>query len=306
MQGRWATAAVGLSATILLGYLVWGLAIGPRRLRVEHHVARIPHLPPCWDGEEIALLSDLQVGMPFGNEAVAADAVRHIVRRRPAAVLLAGDFILHTPGDATDRIATALALLRPLVDAGVRALAVLGNHDYQLNDDAPREPALEDQIAEAFGGIGITVLRNEVAELQPRRPAARPAPLYIVGLGERRMGDDHVGASLADLPEDAARIILMHNPDTFPRLPAGTAPLAVAGHTHGAQVRFVPGAARPWWMRIAGMPRDLQRGSGWAGAEFGMDGNRLYISRGIGFSRAPIRINAPPELTFFRLGRGRA
>ncbi|HXI15086.1 MAG TPA: hypothetical protein VNM48_01855 [Chloroflexota bacterium] len=45
--------------------------------------------------------------------------------------------------------------------------------------------------------------------------------------------------------------------------------------------------------------------SGWGSwyARCGQRDNRLYISRGIGFSVVPIRLFCPPEVTFFTLKR---
>jgi uncharacterized protein len=310
----WKPAAAVMSA-VMLSSVVWGVAIGPRRLRVERHRAAIPHLPACWQGRHLALLSDLQVGMPFGNEGVVATAVRDIVRRRPAAVLLAGDFVLHPHNDPAPRIEAAVGLLRPLARAGLPTFAVLGNHDYQLESDPPRTPPLDARITGALEDLGITVLRNEAVALRPGSRARRgrrwraPAEdgdasaLFIVGLGERRMDDDDVDAALEGLPPHAPRVVMMHNPDTFPHLPAGSAPFAIAGHTHGAQVSPLPGNRSTWLLRMAGMPGDLQRGAGWIDPGFGRPGNRLYITRGIGFSHVPVRINAPPELTYFRLTR---
>jgi uncharacterized protein len=310
----WWKPVTAIVAAVMLISVVWGVAIGPRRLRIERHLVTIPNLPLCWEGEHVALLSDVQVGMPLGNEHVAADAVRDIVRRRPAAVLLAGDFVLHPTDDATARIQRVAELLGPLTRAGLPTFAVLGNHDYQHRSDVPRTPRLETQIARTLEDLGITVLRNDVVGIRPGSAASRetvnaPSPagdasaLFIVGLGEHRMGDDHVAAALAGLPAHAPRVVMMHNPDSFPLFPAGSAPFAIAGHTHGAQVSPVPGTNPTWLLQLAGMPEDLQRGAGWIDPEFGKPGNRLYITRGIGFSHAPIRINAPPELTYFRLTR---
>lgn len=92
----------------------------------------------------------------------------------------------------------------------------------------------------------------------------------------------------------------MHDPASFPALPAGEAPLAVAGHTHGAQIR-VPG--RPAWT-AARLPPLRQRwpqyADGWVEG-YGEPGNRLYVNRGVGFSYVPVRLGCRPELTFFTL-----
>lgn len=89
----------------------------------------------------------------------------------------------------------------------------------------------------------------------------------------------------------------MHNPDTFDALPPGAAPLAVAGHTHGGQVR-VP--FFPEWSYLALVQGGEVHVDGWIDG-FGEPGNRLYVNRGIGMSLVPLRVNAPPELTIFTL-----
>ena len=89
----------------------------------------------------------------------------------------------------------------------------------------------------------------------------------------------------------------MHHPDTFASLPAGSAPLAIAGHTHGGQVRL-PFLPRWSWMTLA--KDEPVHVDGWI-QDYGAAGNRLYVNRGIGFSTIPIRINCPPEITIFTL-----
>lgn len=89
----------------------------------------------------------------------------------------------------------------------------------------------------------------------------------------------------------------MHEPDTFPVIPAGAAPLAFAGHTHGGQVR-IPFTDDWSWMSLL-VDKEIH-GEGWIDGH-GQPGNRLYVNRGIGFSNLPIRINCQPELTVFTL-----
>ncbi|MGD1875356.1 MAG: hypothetical protein ACFB02_20160 [Mastigocoleus sp.] len=38
---------------------------------------------------------------------------------------------------------------------------------------------------------------------------------------------------------------MMHNPDSFEQFTSKSAPLAIAGHTHGGQVR-IPNTPRSW------------------------------------------------------------
>jgi predicted MPP superfamily phosphohydrolase len=92
----------------------------------------------------------------------------------------------------------------------------------------------------------------------------------------------------------------MHDPDSYAQIPPNQAPLAVAGHTHGMQVGIPFLSDWLWRTRFS------DEGSGVAGwiDDYGQPGNRLYVTRGIGFSVFPGRINAFPELTVFTLTAG--
>lgn len=95
-------------------------------------------------------------------------------------------------------------------------------------------------------------------------------------------------------------MVMMHNAASFTVFPANSAPFAVAGHTHGGQVR-IPGTQSWSWIEI--VKEDEVQVDGWIDA-FGEAGNRLYINRGIGFSIVPIRINCMPDGALFTLQRG--
>ena len=88
---------------------------------------------------------------------------------------------------------------------------------------------------------------------------------------------------------------MMHNPNSFEAFPAGSAPLAVAGHTHGGQVRL-PGT--PEWSWLTFVKEDEVHADGWIDG-YGSPHNRLYVNRGIGFSGVPLRINCMPEVSLF-------
>ncbi len=78
----------------------------------------------------------------------------------------------------------------------------------------------------------------------------------------------------------------MHEPDSFGAFPANAAPLALAGHTHGGQIR-VPFTEDWSWMALA--TDEKVHADGWIDG-FGQTGNR-----GIGFSSFPVRINCRPD-----------
>ena len=286
-------AAIGLAGVV--GLLVIWSFIEPHTLDEVEETAQIPDLPPDWEGKQIGLIADFQIGMWGGNPDTARRSVDKLIEAKPAAVLFAGDFVYHATPDPEPEIQKAVDIVTPLVEAGIPTYAVLGNHDYGLSDkSASPEVDLASTLETALDDAGIVVLENQAVEMQ--LPNSNE-PLYLVGVNSRWANRDDVDEALSDVPDTSPRIALMHNPDSFAQFPANAAPLAVAGHTHGGQVR-VPDT--PQWSWLALVQDDTVHADGWA-HDYGEPGNNLYVNVGIGMSIAPIRLFCPPELTIFTL-----
>ncbi|MEW5856319.1 MAG: metallophosphoesterase [Cyanobacteriota bacterium] len=288
-------------------YLIWGLAIEPYLIDREDYVAQIPDLPPSWQGKKIGLISDMQVGMPLGNTSTIRRIVKQLIEERPATVLIAGDFLYEPGKNPTEEINKVAELVRPLIQAGIPTYAVLGNHDYRMKNSkaTSNDEPLATQMRQALEAIGVQVLNNEAVALELPRTgnqteAIANQPLYLVGIGAHIPKQDKPLVALGQVPKSAPRLVMMHNPNTFDALPPSTAPFAVAGHTHGGQINLLPFGLTPVWFLLTYDEEELVHDAGWI-EDYGQPGNRLYVNRGIGFSRVPLRINAPPEITIFTL-----
>ena len=128
-----------------------------------------------------------------------------------------------------------------------------------------------------YASAGVNFLLNE----------AHPAreDVWLVGLDDPSSGSPNLDAALKDVPPAAFTIALFHSPGYFNQV-AGRCPLALAGHTHGGQVRlpFMPSL----W---------LPRGSGkFLAGWYQRGGAQMYVSRGIGTSVLPVRFFCRPEL----------
>lgn len=290
----------------LLGILLtWGL-IEPYFIDEEHEVAEIPNLPSSWEGKQIAVIADWQVGMWLDNTATIDRIVEELIEERPTTVLIAGDFIYNATPNSYEEIDKVIELVRPLPAAGIPTYAVLGNHDYALkNKHNPPNQELAAKLVSALEGVGVKVLKNDAVALElPKNGNLAKAgtnqelPLYLVGIGSLWADNARPKEALAKVPDEAPRFVMMHHPDVFDEFPPNTAPVAVAGHTHGGQIRipFLPSWS---WMTFA--KEDEVHVDGWVVDEYGAPGNDLYVNRGIGFSIVPIRINCPPEVTYFTL-----
>lgn len=286
---------IGVLGTII----IWGL-LEPYVIDTEVEVAEIPNLPPAWQGKRIALVSDWQVGMWLDNTATINRIIEQLVEARPAAVLISGDFIYKPGENPTQEIDRVIELVSPLPKAGIPTYAVLGNHDYGLAMGGKNQQ-LAAQLHQSLEATGVQVLHNEAVTLtlpeQPRSPAETEENLYLVGIGPHLPNEDKPTVAISQVPEKAPRLVMMHNPDSFAALPPQTAPLAVAGHTHGGQIRL---PFTPEWSWLALTSEDEVTVDGWIRG-YGQLGNRLYVNRGIGFSHIPIRLNCPPEVTLFTL-----
>ncbi len=262
------------------GLIAYAGSIERRWLDVTAHRVVMRDLPPEWDGVRLVQLTDLHLGIAGAPYAMLHDAVARTVARRPDLIVLTGDY-------SHDGRPYPLDFLAPLAQTAP-TIAILGNHDYLQRKIGA------DLIVKELARQGITVLRNDLTAFVHDGVAG-----VVVGF------DDDVRGPGADVDGIVARmrgkgpsIALVHEPDVIDRFPDNWAGLTLAGHTHGAQVRLSP--VRTWdWVEwpITEMQSDYPRG--W----FRVRGNRLYVSRGLGVSRWPIRFAARPELACLTLTR---
>lgn len=231
----------------------------------------LPHLPPDLDGFKVAQLTDPHRGN-LTPDAVIRDAVRKTVAFNPDVVVLTGDYVRWDVADATP-MAKMLTPLQPHFGM----LGVLGNHDYLYPD------AIARKLTEL---AGVRMLRNGACELAPG--------LWVAGIEDTLKGLPDTTKALKTVPHDAALLFLTHNPIGV-REVQDRACVALAGHTHGGQVR-APGFKPHLPPGMEGFTQI----EGWG--SYGKA--RLYVSRGIGCTAYPMRINCPPELTLLTLRTG--
>lgn len=287
----------GLSAIpILLGVLVtWGL-IEPYFIDEEEETAVVTNLPPEWSGKKVAQVSDFQVGMWWDNTPTIARSVERLIEEQPAAVLISGDFIYHARPNPEKEINEVIELIRPLTEANIPTYAVLGNHDYGMKGkNVKPDSKLAAQLETALENAGIKVLNNEAVKIPLQ---GQDSDLYLVGVDAHWANNDRVDQALAQISSNSPRIAMMHNPKSFEAFPANTAPFAVAGHTHGGQIRL---PFLPQWSWLSFPKGEEVHTDKWVEEDYGQPGNSLYVNRGIGFSEIPIRINCSPEITLFTL-----
>ncbi len=246
--------------------------------RVEIPLRR---LPPAFDGFTIAQLSDFHYDDHFSVIPIKR-AVEMVNGLSPDLIVLTGDFVTQPLSERfengrkfADAAAPCAAILAKL-KAPTQLVAVLGNHDYGTD---PK------RVTECLQAEGIRVLVNQSFPLE--RSGAR---LWIAGADDNP-DDGDLRTTLKNVPPNEATVLLAHEPDNAEYTMHFPVDLQLSGHSHGGQVRFpligplyLPEHATrfPWGLRRLGALT-------------------LYTNVGIGTIRIPIRLNCPPEVTFFTL-----
>jgi predicted MPP superfamily phosphohydrolase len=226
----------------------------------------------------IAILTDLHVGSPFNGIAKLRRIVDRVNTERPDVICILGDLVIQgvIGGRFVPPQEIAAELQRLHASAGV--VAVLGNHDGWLDHD---------RVQRALETNGIRVLEEKALRLH-----TAAGPLWIAGISDLWTGRHDVAAALSDVRDDDAPVILLtHNPDVFPDVPARVA-ITLAGHTHGGQVRL-PFLGRPI------VPSRF--GQRFAAGHVVEGGRRLYVATGLGTSILPVRFRVPPAVTILTI-----
>lgn len=241
-------------------------------LRTTRLTLPLPLLPADAEPVRVAFAADLHIG-PQTGPSVLRRAVEAIMAQKPDLILLGGDML----DDALQGTPADRELLARLA-APLGVFAVPGNHD-------------------AFGGheravtflesCGITVLMDETR---------RVGPLRLLGIddpdvrAQRGGSNEDVSALLDDLPHDAPVILLAHRPELLANS-VGRFDLQLSGHTHGGQIPLL----KPLLEHASGTPTGLSRHESSEGESL------LYVTTGVGFSKLPIRLGAPPEIVVIDL-----
>lgn len=228
----------------------------------------VPDWPAGQSPLRIVQLTDTHAGLPD----MPLDRLKAIVAQanalQPDLVALTGDYQgSKLFGNKPDDFGNLDDVVRPFRDLRSRygTFAVRGNHD------------------DAFWSPKV-IPRYKITYLQNRWIDA--GPIIVAGIDDLTDGRPDVAAALGGIPPGKPVVLLMHEPDSFPQVPASVA-LTLAGHTHGGQI-LLPLVGAPFTSSAYG--QRYVRGL------IVEDGRRLIVSSGIGTTALPIRLGVPPEI----------
>ncbi len=266
-------ASAASVTTIGLGVLGFGCAVR-QSVEVSRIDVKLNDLPPGFDGLTIAQLTDIHHGFYTGLDYIHR-CVEIVNNLQPDIIALTGDFT-YGGKKYIGPCAEVLSGLR----ARVGVYVVLGNHDYYVGASS---------VATALKTAGCSVLIDGLDRLE-----LRGEKLWLAGTDDLYYGTTDIKKLLHDIPREAPRIVLAHNPDFIEEFAAKDqrVDLMISGHTHGGQIRF-PMAGAPHVSSAYGQQYIIGLNR--------KDNTQIYTSRGIGTVLLPTRVDCPPEIVLLTL-----
>ncbi|MEC0089489.1 metallophosphoesterase [Paenibacillus macquariensis] len=274
---------IGLCTNIflILGTGFYATKIEPKALSVTRIDIENKYVQKSFDGKTIIQFSDTHLGPDY-----SVDQLQSLVDRMN---LLKPDMVVFT-GDLFDNYAEYGSKNRKLaqkvlakIKAPLGKYAVYGNHDRGGGGSRVYKEYMEE--------AGFMVLVNEVHTIT----SANGERLTITGLDDFLLGKPMIERTLQSLSPQDFNILLVHQPDVADRFTDYPVDLQLSGHSHGGQVRI------PFLKPLV----TTSLGNKYIEGLYSLEGKirplTLYVNRGIGTTRLPIRLFEKPELTVIRL-----
>lgn len=260
MKKRW---IILLLAAVLTVWTLWANTA----IEVNEWTVPSDRLPAEFEGFRIAQVSDLH-NAAFGAENETM--LDCLAACRPDIIVITGDLVDSRNTD----IAVALNFAERAVEIAP-CYYVSGNHESRIRQWPDLRQGLLD--------TGVVVLEDEAVLLEREGQS-----LTLIGVQDPAFGGDLAGALERLTAGEGYTILLSHRPELFDLYVDAGADLVFSGHAHGGQFRlpFVGGLVAP----NQGFFPEYDSG-------LYPDGSTaMLVSRGLGNSIIPLRLNNRPEI----------
>ena len=271
-------SVIGIALVLLIVWIAWGNSA----LELNSYRIASNSLPKEFEGFRIAQVSDLHnAEMGKDNEKL----ISMLVEAAPDIIVITGDIIdsRNTNVDVALDFAEQAVKIAP-------CYYVTGNHEARVDEYSD----LKDGLIE----LGVTVLEDAKTEM-----VCSGESIVLVGVTDPSFetdylfGDDEtvLNSKLNELisEEDGYVILLSHRPELFDTYVENKVDLIFSGHAHGGQFRipFIGGVVAP----NQGVFPKYDAGI------YSEGDTNMVVSRGVGNSIIPFRINNRPEVILIEL-----
>ena len=272
---------IAVLAALLIPLIIW-IAWGNTALELNTYIVASSRLPANFEGYRIAHVSDMH-NVQFGkdNEKI----ITMLREADPDMIAITGDLI----DSRNTNVEIALRFVQEAMKIAP-CYYVTGNHEARKSE--------YDELKIGMVSIGVLILEDERTEININGDA-----ITLIGVNDPSFQTDYlfgdseviINDKLTELHTDGSgfTMLLSHRPELFSTYVDHDIDLVLSGHAHGGQFRFplVGGIVAP----NQGFFPNYDAG-------IYTDGNtNMVVSRGIGNSILPLRINNRPEVVLIEL-----
>lgn len=257
--------------TVFTLFNIWGnLTVG-----TSHYKVASERLPDEFSGYKIAQISDLH-NAEFGRGNSRLISI--LKKEKPDIIVITGDLIDsgNTNTDVAVNFVGQAAELAP-------CCFVTGNHEAWIG-------GLYDELEEKLLALNVKILHGEAVEL-----SRGGETVQLIGIDDFSFANRINSFKMLDeiKPKDGFRILLSHRPEVFDEYVEKDIDLVLSGHAHGGQfgIPFVGGVVAP---NQGFFPK-------YDAGKYHEGNTTMIVSRGVGNSIIPVRINNRPEVVIVEL-----
>lgn len=261
---------------ILILLIIW-IAYGNTDLEIYKYNVKSEDIPSEFDNFRIVQISDLH-NAEFGENN---EKLLLMLKQADADIIaITGDMIDSRNTD----IDVAISFAQKAVNIAP-VYYVNGNHESRVSGEY-------EKLKQGLTDAGVTILENSSADI-----TIGDETISLIGINDptlrMELVDDTMEQNIAHqlvsvIPDnDNYKVLLAHRPEYFD-VYAGNVDLVLSGHAHGGQFRipFIGGLVAPG----QGFFPEYYEGS------HIKENTEMIVSRGIGNSIIPFRINNKPEI----------
>lgn len=265
---------ITIIVTIILIVLLVVAYIGNNWLEITDYSIDNEDIPDYFDGYVIAQISDLHNASLLGDNNNIIEALEE---RNPNIIVLTGDIVSSYDFDIKP-VADLLAEINDIANI----FYVSGNHEARLSDNEYQE------LVTLLEEYGVYILDNSTISI-----VDHDSHITISGISDQGFAASNWNYFSNILDEEDFNIFLAHRPGDFDEYSLYDFDLILSGHAHGGQIviPFLGGMFTP----DEGFFPEYDAGV------YNQNDSTMIISRGIGNSIFPFRINNRPELVFVEL-----
>ena len=272
---------LAVAAALLVALVIW-IAWGNTALELNTYTISSSKLPQSFDGYRIAHVSDLH------NAEMGKDNEKLLTILRdadPDMIAITGDLI----DSRSTNVEIALNFIREAVKIAP-CYYVTGNHEARVNE--------YDELKSGMESAGVIVPEDAQTEI-----SLDGDTITLIGVNDPSYQTDYLfgdsetvmNTKLEELHTENGEftVLLSHRPELFDTYADHGLDLVLSGHAHGGQFRlpFIGGLVAP----NQGLFPEYDAG-------IYTEGNtNMLVSRGIGNSILPFRINNRPEVILIEL-----